>query len=68
MSRRKFLIASGITGIAGAYFYNETIQKIIKPQTKTNDSIYANSLNPQIGKYYSSVCNGCVTQIGRAHV
>lgn len=64
MSRRKFLIASGITGIAGAYFYNETIQKIIKPQTKTNDSIYANSLNPKIGKYYSSVCNGCVTHCG----
>lgn len=67
MSRRKFLIASGLSGIAGAYFYNETIRKMTGLKAagiKTKDSLYANSLNPNEGKIYSSVCNGCVTHCG----
>lgn len=67
MSRRKFLLAAGVSGVAGAYLYNETIKKMIglqKAGLKVNDSVYANSINVNAGKYYSSVCNGCVTHCG----
>lgn len=67
MSRRKFLLAAGASGIAGAYLYKDMIKKVVLNQNsgeKTKDSVYANSQNPKEGNIYSSVCNGCVTHCG----